>query len=1069
MQSFKDAYTMLNDEQRAAVDYIDGPLLVLAGPGTGKTQLLSARVAQILRETDSKPQNILALTFTDKAAQNMKQRLLTIVGPAGRKVVVKTFHGLGLELINMYPEHFWSGANLQPAPEAVELEIIEDVLKRRPLDDHYALKFMGKFTMADRARKHISQAKKAGLTPNKLRAISRLNIAQLSALQDDWAELLDTRMSKKLFDQYQQLFDNIEFDNDIDIAPTLSITKVLHQSLERAIAEARELDSTKPLTEWKNDWTEKVNGVRQWTDIRRSERMLALADVYEEFQNTMLAGGYYDFDDMILEVITQLEADDDFRADVQERFTHIMIDEFQDTNDAQFRLAYLVASHPAQEQRPNIMAVGDDDQAIYRFQGAELSNIDNFSNSFRNTTEIMLTKNYRSHQSVIDASLKTAELIEHRLVDLRPKLTKNITQAADVSKDEIVHKMYSSEAEQLTEVAALAKEAFDAEKRVAVLSRSHAPLEQLAGIFHQQGAPVRYSQRNDVLRMPAIEITSTIARCVVAIGDFMPQHVNESVADILGHPMFSVNSKQLWQFGVDCRKQRISDWLAAAELSDTEDISRVATWLRDLATEATHQPAAVMIEYILGLRELNGFTSPLKTYYLDEGSNAYLETLSAVQKLRSLVAEFRADMRPQLNDFVRFIDMNREHQVQITDESAFVSSDRAIELLSVHSAKGLEFDDVFVIDATDNTWSPGGARFRPPANMEAMRPHGDDDDDYARLMFVAMTRARSRLTITSYQLDEHGKEVLPTPLISHLPVEQISDSSKDLITAAENILRWPSSPVRDQGQLLAPILESYSLPVTHLLNFIDITSGGPLEFVERNLLRLPTVKTAHMAYGTAIHAALEQAQRDVNANKLDVDKAIKTFSESLRGEQLPVHDEKRYLDKGQKLLSELLISGRLQLTVGTQPERTVRDITLENGAVLQGKLDAVNSSDDRLQITDYKTGRGLRTLDTYSQRDGLKALKHQLQLTFYVLLAGQSNMASAQQEAVGEMVYVESEDDKQFRVEHSPDKEELERLQRLIGAVWSRIHSQDWPDISSYEESRAGVEKFIDDLINENL
>jgi len=224
-----------------------------------------------------------------------------------------------------------------------------------------------------------------------------------------------------------------------------------------------------------------------------------------------------------------------------------------------------------------------------------------------------------------------------------------------------------------------------------------------------------------------------------------------------------------------------------------------------------------------------------------------------------------------------------------------------------------------------------------------------------------------------------------------------------------------------------------------------------------------------MAYGTAIHAALEQAQRDTNNQVFELSSVIEAFDESLRAEQLPAHDEDRYLDKGKKLLTQLFDSQKLQLHIGTHPERSVRDVQLANEAVLQGKLDAITSGDKQLLITDYKTGRGLRTLDTYSQRDGVKALKHQLQLTFYVLLAQQSGMVGGSQQAVGEMIYVEAEDNKQFRVEHIPEPEELERLQQLIGAVWAKIHAHDWPDTAGYDESRAGIEQFMDDLINENV
>ena len=162
-KEFLAAYDELNDEQRQAVDALEGPVLVVAGPGTGKTQLLSTRVANILKSTDAKPANVLCLTYTNKAAINMKERIIRLAGPEGGKLPVKTFHSFAGEIMNLYPDYFWNAARLGVAPDSVQLEVIESIVSQLPLDNPLALKFAGQYTLLSDIKRAIGLAKDAGL------------------------------------------------------------------------------------------------------------------------------------------------------------------------------------------------------------------------------------------------------------------------------------------------------------------------------------------------------------------------------------------------------------------------------------------------------------------------------------------------------------------------------------------------------------------------------------------------------------------------------------------------------------------------------------------------------------------------------------------------------------------------------------------------------------------------------------------------------------------------------------------------------------------------------------------
>lgn len=168
---FSARYTKLNDAQRQAVDTIDGPVMVVAGPGTGKTELLSMRVANILKQTDELPENILCLTFTDAGVIAMKKRLREIIGRDAYKVPVMTFHSFGTDIMNQYPEYFYSGASFRPADELTQLRIVTDILDKLPYDDPLKAKMNGEYTSTKSILGAIGDIKGAGLTDEQLRLL----------------------------------------------------------------------------------------------------------------------------------------------------------------------------------------------------------------------------------------------------------------------------------------------------------------------------------------------------------------------------------------------------------------------------------------------------------------------------------------------------------------------------------------------------------------------------------------------------------------------------------------------------------------------------------------------------------------------------------------------------------------------------------------------------------------------------------------------------------------------------------------------------------------------------------
>lgn len=1072
MDNFNKEYKELNNAQKQAVNKLDGPVLVIAGPGTGKTKLLSMRVANIMRLSDADGASILCLTFTNKAATNMRDRLQDLIGVAARDVMVKTFHSFAAEIMNIYPEYFWSGARLATAPDAVQLEIIESILSELPLDNPLALRFAGAYTQTKDVMQALKLAKEAGLTPEKLRVIIKANLAYIDSIEKLLFNILEPPVSvKKLPDLLRAITDLPDQDIYENVRPLLPLSTIIKDSLAQAIKQDESTDKTKHVGEWKKRWVQTVDGKRgMFNERRRNNWWLAVADVYGTYRAQLHQRSYYDYADMLVEVIHQLEQHPDLLANVQERFLYVLIDEFQDTNAAQLRLAHLVADHHTAEGNPNLMAVGDDDQSIFKFNGAELKNMLSFDRMYPATTHVVLTKNYRSSQSILNTAAKIIDQVQDRMVSRKQGISKNLTaENPPEQKGVIQHIIYQTREHQLSDIArrieALRTKGTTS---MTVLARSHGSLRQLASLLLAINVPVRYEQQNNILEHEAVVEACLIARVAVAIQAGDEATLNQLLAQMLRHPMWDIKPETLWQLATI--NYSSPHWLETLLRHSDIKLSSIGHFLIWLAAEAQYQPLPLVMEYILGLRGSERMTSPIKEYSSGRRSvsNDYLHALSAIQLLRTLVNEFSRGSHAKLSDFVSFIELNQNNEQIVTDESPFVSASNAVELLTVHKAKGLEFDAVFIIDAIEENWKPRLGGRKPPANLP-LQPIGEDDDDYGRLMYVAATRARHTLIVSSYSHDHAGKKLLATPFIRNAidGVMIEPDQTSNTIEVLEENLRWPRLSAKNEQAMLAAKLENYSLSVTNLLNFLDITSGGPDYFMERNILRLPEAKTASLAYGTAVHAALELAQRLTNANNFNIGQIMMKYEQALRNEYLPEPDFNRYLIHGQNVLRQLLEDKKFVLPKGSLPEQTIKDIRLDK-ATISGKLDRIDvQGSDHLIIVDYKTGKPLSSFRTKDQSKVVKAWKHRTQLIFYTLLAHRSHRFKNYRHVTGQMIYVEAESPRDLVRSYTPTDDDITRLEKLIMAVWRHVSTLNFPSTNQYSQDYAGIIEFEETLLRD--
>ncbi|HUP26319.1 MAG TPA: ATP-dependent DNA helicase [Candidatus Limnocylindrales bacterium] len=1073
MENYEAEYRKLNSRQRLAVDTLEGPLLVVAGPGTGKTQLLGMRVANILKCTDTYPSSILCLTFTNKAAANMRERLVSLIGADAHSVQVKTFHSFAADVMSENPDYFWNGAPLVSAPDAVGLGIVQDILSSLPLDNPLALQYGGMYTAVRDVQQGLKLAKEAGLTPEKLRALINANLAYIDVIEPLMADILSAPLSFKKLDDIQNQTDSLPRQStDKLITPLLPLDSVLRESLAFAITQDQKIHKTSNTGAWKRRWIQNIGGTKlMYDERRRNEWWLNLADVYEQYRSALSQRGYYDYADMLVEVISQLENSAELRANVQEQFLYVLIDEFQDTNAAQLRLSHLVADQIDSDDAPNLMAVGDDDQSIFKFNGAELNNMLSFQASYPSAQLIVLTDNYRSSQEVLDTAKTVIEQAKDRLVNREPSLVKDlVAKNPGVEAGFIQHQIYPTKEHQYQLVAEEISRRHKAEpnQTIAVLARSHDSLRSLAAALINQDVAVRYEQQQNITENEAVAQVILMGQAVQAIASGNDSAINPAVAQLVRHPMWGFGAMTLWELATTNFSQ--PNWLASLLSHPDKQVAALGRFLMWLSSEASYQPLPVMMEYMIGLRPGEHMSSPLHDYFIKyrKTTNAYLQALSAIHKLRGLVTEFCKGKQASLADFNEFIRLNQSNQKVITDETWFVSGANAVDLLSVHKAKGLEFDTVFVLDAVESVWQPRKSGRKPPANLP-LQPYGDDYDDYVRLMYVAITRAKHSIIITSYATNESGEPVLPTPFIHTVPASSIALLEEpSTITALERAIQWPRLETADEYEMLRGRLDAYQLSNTHMINFLDVTNGGPQHYFEKNLLKLPDAKSPNMAYGTAAHRAMEIAQKLVNTKKFTLAQVLAAYQDSLQEQFLPASEHARYLAHGQKMLEKLFTDLDYDLPAGSLPEQSFRDIGIGE-ARLSGTADRIDLQGSDLIIADYKTGKPLNSFATKDKNRQVKAWRHRTQLIFYTLLVQNSSRYNKVNHITGQMVYLEAESHAQLIREYQATPEELQQLAELIQVVWQHIMGLSFPSTDHYPAGMVGIQAFIKDLLAKKI
>jgi DNA helicase-2/ATP-dependent DNA helicase PcrA len=646
---------------------------------------------------------------------------------------------------------------------------------------------------------------------------------------------------------------------------------------------------------------------------------------------------------------------------------------------------------------------------------------------------------------------------------------------------------------------------------IAVISRKHKTLENLTPLLGVEKIPYYYEKSNNVLEDYHISQIITIARFCNDLGTQAQGDSDYLLPEILSYPFWGLHHITTWEIARNSRKEKMTwyDYLKNSEVTehpeDNEKLKKIFTLFQRISNEAKNQTAENVIDQIVGSQTsvpddehddseeivvTEEVLSPFKAYYFDSelqkslsgnitalGDGSYLSLLSSLRVLIQAVRSHKNKHNFKLADFIEFVDLLETNRIQLSDKQVFNNKSSAVNLISAHKSKGLEFKHVFVINVVRSEWEKGGRsnKISFPGNIPLL-PDKDTNDDKVRLFFVAITRAKTNLFLTSYAQSEEGKEVDEVSFqdFEWEEIELDEEGKERMLSIVVHDNNDTVELTSSHMSILQDMVEDYKLSVTHLINYLNVINGGPLQFLETNLLRFPQAKNPSASYGSAVHNALNVMYIEFKRNKSIPSKEflLDQFKIYLQSEGLNKSDYEDAEKKGIKYLSEYYNQRHEIFSMDSIVERDFKAYNVHIGdAHITGKLDKmdIDYENRTILVTDYKTGKPLNAWKQSDATKKEKSWKYELQLIFYKLLVEHSSEFGGKYEVnQGALEFIEYERDskKIIVLDKQITQEEAENLRKLIQVVYNKIINLDFPDTSEYSQNMKGVQEFISNLLD---
>lgn len=881
----------LNPEQRKAVTHENGPLLIIAGAGTGKTTVISRRVAWLINQAKAKPEEILALTFTDKAAGEMTERIDTLLPMGYVDLWVSTFHAF-----------------------------CQRILKDNGLD--------------------------IGL-PNDFRLLNETDAYLLV---------------RKHFDRF-----NLEY-----YRPMGNPTKFIHALLRHFSRAKDEAVTPKEYLAYAKELA--LNNDKPTFDAEDVSRQTELANAYRTYEQLLLENGCIDLGDLNLYAIELFKRRPRILERYQKQFRHVVVDEFQDTNWAQYALIKMLTPKGG-----NIVVVGDDDQSIYKFRGASVSNILQFKNDFPSSKEVVLTKNYRSRQNILDLSYSFIQLnnpnrLEAKLAGTGTDgltITKKL-RAEREDKAEIAHLHFVTLDEEVGGVVDKIIELKDTDAEstwsdFCILVRANAGADDFSRELHRRGIPYQF------LALKGLYAKPLIMDCLAYFALLDNYHESPALYRVLSSPPYHISGEDLIFLTHETRKKAVSlyETLKQHALVSTlqPDTHRVIDKLMaDLAKHSLLARSKSVTEVLISFIYDSGYAERFK-------KDDTIESREQVRHLKQLMDRLKrfeaGHDEPTLKHFMEEFALERESGEEGGLSFDVETGPDMVRIMTVHAAKGLEFRHVFVVNMVDKRFpiiERGGDIDLPDALTKEIVPDGDIHlEEERRLFYVAMTRAKDGLYFSSAE-DYGGKlKKKMSRFLSELGFEKPQAAP----SVAEAVLEASSLPAEP------PSLPDYAVPKYFSFTQLAAYAKCPLQYKFAHVVKIPVFGKPQLSFGKTMHAVLERFLNELVMRKtasqetlfgapaasdapaalpVSYVELLKMYEEAWQDDWYPDRPTKeKYREKGRAILEAFYAS---VVKAPPDPLFLEKDFKLKVGAFwIKGKIDRIDkAADGKVEIIDYKTG-----------------------------------------------------------------------------------------------------------------
>ena len=975
-KNFLTEYQKLNSEQRQAVNTIEGPVMVIAGAGTGKTQTITLRIGKILTTTQVNPNNILCLTFTENAALNMRSRLLSIIGPSAYGVRMSTFHGFCNSVIRDNPEKFlFSQKESSAIDDVKQIQIIRQLIDSLPVTSSFKNINSAYFYQKDIIRS-IQNLKRENITPQKFEELINFaaDFAKIATPTVD--ALTAVRASKNAVPQITSIVQNL-IDTDINVLYKTRLQYFLN------LFNQENLTLSDLKKEVRDFITKTQNSLEKQKD---------LLTIFTGYQQELINQNLFDFEDMILWVVNAFKNDKNLLSDYQEKYQYLLVDEFQDTNSAQMEIINLLTQN---QENPNIFVVGDDDQSIFRFQGAAIENIYTFYQKYKDQIKVIALKNnYRSHRLILQSSDCVIKNNQTRIANFIENLDKSLVATKDFDPDPINLFISNSDTEENFYVTNTIKKLIDSGTKpseIAILFRNNSDIEGIIPFLNQ--LQIRF------LRTDSINILDNLfIQQLIDLFRYIDNPQDDVLlGKILSFKFLKIPSLDLYHLFHFSRKNNLSliELISDPQKLDDFDISQNAKTkltnfvkrIAQIQKDKNNLPLTeIFIKVIKKFKYLQ--------YILDHADVTLLKQLDRLYShLKTSLSVEKIDLHQWITNLNTLV----ENEININSLPLVDDLDNSIRLMTVHKSKGLEFEHVFLIKVLSGKWDSSVSRSNIKLPLGIIKTDissvllNKDIEEDRRLFYVALTRAKNQIYLSYTKFNDSGKELLPSIFINEIDpslIQKVSSGLNTEVPALQSIFT-PSTP-----QLISFDLRSYlknylatqyRFNITHLNSYLKC----PLCFFFKTILRLPEKKGLSASFGTSVHAALNYLF-NVYKNKntlIPLEKFISIFQDNLQKQNLSPADFDLLLARGKPILTDYYQHYQNDFNGNCFTEHDFKFYNARLGDIpLTGKIDKIELIDGKnVNVVDFKTGKPDSKYQQLSP-DG----DYFRQLVFYKLLCQQS-------------------------------------------------------------------------------